>query len=109
MNPPTASRGHVAAYLSLLFATAVSVSAYFGLERVWTLAIPVVISGLPILISPVVSRRRLRIARWVSAALLAAWVVIAGFSVGNFYVPSAVAMFIAAVRTGSTSHRSPTA
>jgi hypothetical protein len=49
------------------------------------LAIPVVISGLPLLL-------RLRAVRIVSAVLIAAWVVVGAASVGLFYIPSAVMM-----------------
>jgi hypothetical protein len=55
----------------------------------YLLAIPVIITGVPILL-------RLRAIRIISAVLLAGWVVIGAASVGLFYHPSAITMIVAA-------------
>jgi hypothetical protein len=49
------------------------------------LAIPLVISGLPLLL-------RLRAVRIVSAVLITSWIVVGAASIGLFYIPSAVMM-----------------
>jgi hypothetical protein len=65
-----------------------------GVRALLTLAVPVLIAGLPLLF---------RRSRWralleaSAAALLTALTVIAGFSIGLFYLPSAVAMLVAAL------------
>ena len=55
----------------------------------YTLAIPVIVAGLPLLL-------RFRALRIICAALLATWVVLGAASIGIFYVPSAIAMALAA-------------
>ena len=55
----------------------------------YRLAIPVIIAGLPFLL-------RFCAVRIICAALLTGWVVIGAASIGIFYVPSAIAMVLAA-------------
>jgi hypothetical protein len=55
----------------------------------YILAIPVIIAGVPVLL-------RLRTVRIISAVLLTGWVVVGAASVGLFYLPSAIAMILAA-------------
>jgi len=55
----------------------------------YRLAIPVIVAGLPLLL-------RFRVVRIICAALLAAWVVLGAASIGIFYLPSAIAMVLAA-------------
>lgn len=56
-----------------------------GAGTYFLLAIPVAISGLPLLL-------RLRAVRIVSAVLITSWAVVGAASVGLFYIPSAVMM-----------------
>jgi hypothetical protein len=58
------------------------------------LAIPVIVSGVPILL-------RFRAVRIVSAVLLVGWVVIGAASVGLFYLPSAITMILAASKNAA--------
>jgi hypothetical protein len=55
----------------------------------YILAIPVIIAGLPILL-------RFRAMRIISAVLLTGWVITGAASLGLFYLPSAIAMILAA-------------
>lgn len=71
-----------------------------GLGIVGVLAIPVVISGVAAALSGV---RQRRVVQGVAAALLVGWVLLGLASVGLFYVPSALAMVIAA-RLPSARH-----
>lgn len=72
---------------SIRYRTLLSVN---GPKVFFILAVPVVISGVPLVF-------RARIVRVVSAVLLASSVLIGAASVGLFYIPSAVMMFLAAL------------
>jgi hypothetical protein len=63
-------------------------------------------AGLPLLIAlmPVsfaASRRPARLAEVVSAVLLVGFVIVAGFSIGLFYLPAALAAILVARRTSA--------
>jgi hypothetical protein len=60
-----------------------------GPQVYWILAIPVIIAGVPSLL-------RFRGVRIISALLLTGCVVIGAASIGLFYLPSAIAMILAA-------------
>jgi hypothetical protein len=67
-----------------------------GQQIVVTLAVPVMIAGLPLVLRwPRLLRRPTRL---IAAILLISWVLVTGFSVGLLYAPSAVAMLGAAIR-----------
>lgn len=55
----------------------------------YVLAVPAILAGVPILL-------RFRAVRIISAVLLTGWMVIGAASIGLFYLPSAVAMILAA-------------
>lgn len=56
--------------------------------------IPVILSAAPLLLD---GTRYAAPARLLAAALLLGFIVVAGFSIGLFYLPSAVAMLLAAI------------
>lgn len=68
-----------------------------GVADVVFFAVPVVIAGSPLLVR---RRRPAIVARGISAGLLFLWVLLLAFAGGNFYMPSAVLMVIAAVLAG---------
>lgn len=57
------------------------------------LAVPVVLAAIPVALQ---RTRYVRGARIVAGTLLMAFVVVTGFSIGLYYLPSAVAMTVAA-------------
>lgn len=57
------------------------------------LLVPLVLAAAPLLVP---SAQPLRMATRLSAAALVVFVVLAGFSIGLFYIPSAIAMVLAA-------------
>lgn len=64
-----------------------------GPGALWGLLIPPALAVVPLLVP---GAQRLRAATSVSAAALVVLVVLSGFSIGVFYIPSAVAMVVAA-------------
>jgi hypothetical protein len=79
-----------------------------GPHVLWVLAVPVVLAAIGTLLRP-------RPARIVAAVALAAFSLLLGFSIGAAYIPSAIAMAIAARmsrdgaprRTAGTARRHP--
>ena len=67
-----------------------------GRQVVVTLAVPVMIAGLPLVLGW--SRLPRRPTRIIAAVLLVGWVLVTGLSVGLLYAPSALAMLGAAIR-----------
>lgn len=66
-------------------------------QIVGVLAFPLLLAGIPLALN----RTRFRAtARAISAALLLAGSLVAGFSIGLYYLPSALAMIVAAARAG---------
>jgi hypothetical protein len=93
-------RGRAAVVVALLWAAAVSLSTAVAWDAEPTLLIPVAVSVVPV----GVFRHRQGVqatVRWGATVGLVLWVLVASFSVGVFYVPSAVAMGIAAWRADS--------
>lgn len=80
----------------------VSVAVFFHEKKVWTLAVPVVIAFLPL----VLPRWQREVSR-VAAVLMTGFVVLGAWTVGLAYAPSA--FFLAYAAWGPpTSHRDPT-
>ena len=71
---------------------------------VFALAIPVLISLLPLLLARTRAREAAQIG---SAALLLLFALVTGFSVGLFFLPSAAAMLAAVVVSGNRADRGP--
>lgn len=89
-------RGSTPLYCAIALAAAASVFGAVAIQPVPTLIIPVLVSALPLLAPNLKSAATLR---WLAAALLLAWVMLAAASVGVLYVPALAAMLVAASRT----------
>jgi hypothetical protein len=79
--------------LAFGYALAVSVASYW-MERNAVVMFPVIVSGLPF---PATNRERGVALRVIAVLLLALWVILAAASIGLFYLPATIAMFVAAV------------
>ena len=83
------------------FAMAAIVSTWVALS--WdaeaTLLIPVGVAGIGVIGEALPHRGARAAFLWVASVLLGLWVLIASFSVGVFYIPSALAMMFAAWRS----------
>ncbi|HEX9124626.1 MAG TPA: hypothetical protein VF984_14920 [Actinomycetota bacterium] len=71
-----------------------------GVWVVWLLLIPIAFTGLG-LAAALVGRRRLL---WLIGGLAVGFCVLAVFSIGIFYLPSAIALLLAAGFTGRSKH-----
>jgi hypothetical protein len=90
--------GRVALIFAFAFASAASVG-WYPATRAPTLLFPVIAGVLPF------AAKDARIGedlRWLAAILLLLWVAAGSLSVGPFYVPAAIAMFIAASKARKT-------
>ena len=83
--------GRVTVILAFGYTVAVSL-AWFRLQPVPTLFIPMVLSALPFAAT---TRRSGLTLRLVAGALLVLWVGLGSLSVGPSYSPAAIAMFVA--------------
>ena len=72
-----------------------TLSAVNGSRALLPLLMPMLLTLAPLLMP---GRAGRRVAAYVCAGLLMVFVVLAGFSIGMFYAPSAVAMVLAAVQ-----------
>lgn len=84
--------GRTAALLALSYVTVLSLGLYFGEQRVATLFAPIVVSALPIAAR---NQQQGTLLRLLSTALLLIWVILGALSVGYFYIPALISMFLA--------------
>jgi hypothetical protein len=79
-------------------AAVVALATLLGGESVWTrwlVLVPAAVGSLPLVFAGWRARQRARV---VAAVLLVCWCLLAIASVGILYLPSAIAMIVAAVR-----------
>lgn len=84
--------GRTAALLALSYVTVLSLGLYFGEQRVATLFAPIVVSALPIAAR---NQQQGTLLRLLSTVLLLIWVILGALSVGYFYIPALISMFLA--------------
>ncbi len=103
MSRTAESRPHPRPWLDLLPAglglvgAAIAFFSLLGGESVWTrwlVLVPAAVGSLPLAFAHWRARQRARV---IAAALLVCWCLLAIASVGVLYVPSAIAMIVAAV------------